>query len=190
MKNKLWGIILMSCFCNTFVLADSYNMKNDFTNDVISENKIKINYTIKLYKNELLVYSGNIDLKNSMITPIFFGETTEKNEKKLEAIQSLQEKTIAKKEEVDTERSQFQLRVAVHIDKEKKNMWSHFFLQEIKINNNNKASLLQKDKNTFINAEDNPENFKLEKEIIISHKNNKEVIYSWNEYKFIIIGDY
>ena len=84
---------------------------------------------------------------------------------------------------------QMQLRLAVHVGKDNQDLWSQFFIEDSQGKMNTKInaekSLLDE---TQISLSAQPQLKKINKELIVAHKKNKESILVWEDYKFVFTG--
>lgn len=188
MKKKL-QIIIYSLFISLANIshADNYEMKNDYSDDVIAKETQKIQYGLKVFKDNQLVYSGDISLDNSVITPIFYISDDDVKAGQLESTEIEDTlKLSGKKENKETFNHEIQLRLAVHLSKNKNDMWSQFFFQQVDADMKNSitAVVSENSKNDKkLKTDSSPEAHKVQKEIIVAHQKNKEAIISWQGYR-------
>lgn len=171
--------------------AQEYEMKNDFGEEVFAAHTKKIDYQLRVYQQDKIIYSGEMILNNSVITPILFLQDNTLKNRQGESLKGkdLNDNQMNKEEEKINIDKQMQLRLAVHVGKDNQDLWSQFFIEDS-----------QGKLNTKINAEKNtveqtqltlsaqPQLQKVNKELIVAHKKNKESILVWENYKFVFTG--
>lgn len=189
--------MLLAGTLNFFIIsssiAQSLDMKSDYSHDVISKSTQKIEYTLKVLKGEAVFYNGSFNIDNSVISPVFFlKESKIKNDITEKAQISLPKETKdfeGKKENQNEVEEQTQLRLAVHVSKNHEDLWSQFFIQNIILSKNEELAVAQDtDTNKIAKANNNPVLQKEEKELIVAHNFGKEATINWKDYKFVFFA--
>lgn len=171
--------------------AQEYEMKNDFSEDVFASHTKKINYQLKVYQQDKIIYSGEMRLDNSVITPVLFlqDNTLKNTQGQTLKGKDLSDNQMNKQEEKINIDKQMQLRLAVHVSKDNQDLWSQFFIEDSQGKMNTKInaekSLLDQ---TQVSLSAQPQLKKINKELIVAHKKNKESILVWEDYKFVFTG--
>lgn len=190
---KLVSLMLYLVVCNAYSKGE-VNIKNDFSQDIIEASQRKIDYNLKVLKKEKVVYSSSFILENSSVIPIFYGEDKENLENLKEKAKGYEQGGMSSLSQASKseKHSNFQLRMAVHVDKATNTMWSNFFIQELSASKNENAVTGNSKVNNAdvkgIAVDSSPETKKLEQELIVIHQNGAETNFSWQEYTFIFTG--
>lgn len=170
--------------------VNAYEIQNDFSEQMLPEGAEKVNYKIKVFKDDKIFYQGSMTLENSKITPIFYLKNSlNKNEINEKAQVSSETGTSfeGKKENQKESEEQTQLRVAIHIDRNNNDFKSQLFLQDIILNKTEEITTGKvKSEDKIAKAESNPIIEKIDKELIVAHQNKQQATISWKNYNFIL----
>lgn len=180
----------------TFAHAENLlDIKNDFSSDVLPASEKQIEYSLKVVRNEKVVFNSTFVVDNSVISPVFYmdEQSLDQKEHDVAKAQSAQGSVEGKEAQEVQKQKMVQLRLAVHLANKNKNMWSQFFWEDIDKSNDQQVSAgqlqgesNQKEGQKALSINATPHNQKVQKEYIFAHMNNEESSFDWQGYQFIV----